>query len=233
MSSRTKKSLSKLAQQNIEAASGWKERLVGERKKQKLSQRKLAVLAGLGATSLRFIEKESQTITLETLVNLANALNVELTFLAAGQKTVLQDDANSDMPRNVRLLPICSPTDVPGKPEKDLGYVAVAGSDIPEKAYALIMVSRALTPERTNEPTPPELIVLESAVVVWSPELEPQPGELCVADVGRGHQQLEPRVLQLDTDGSLLLGSFHYAFGTQATSEDRVRGRVLLSQRRA
>lgn len=234
MANRKKTNLSKVAQENIDAVKGWKDRLVEARKEQKLSQRKLAVMAGMGATSLRFVEKEAETVTLTTLLGLANALNLPITYLVAGKQVVLDTSPGDDMPRNIRIIPICSPTDEPGKPEKDLGYVALAAKDLPKEVYALRMDSKALTPDaRANEPIEPEAVVLLHDVCVWSPEVEPQPGELCVCDVAREGQKprLEARVLQLDVDGSYLFGAHNHSFGTQAGDPSRVRGSIVLVQR--
>lgn len=52
-----------------------------ERKKQGLSQEKLAELAGLHRTYIGMIERAEKNITLINMEKIANALNVKLSYL--------------------------------------------------------------------------------------------------------------------------------------------------------
>ncbi len=51
------------------------------RKKSGLSQRELADLAGIGKTAVFDIEKGKETIQLNTLLKVLNALNIQLNFI--------------------------------------------------------------------------------------------------------------------------------------------------------
>jgi transcriptional regulator with XRE-family HTH domain len=63
---------------------GWKSRIVEEIRRQKLTMKELSRRAGLGDTTVQYILKNSDTVCLETLRRIANALGVCVIYLTFG-----------------------------------------------------------------------------------------------------------------------------------------------------
>ena len=220
--------LSKLEEQNNAAAAGWRERIKAEMGKQRLSQRKLSQMASLGPTSTRHILTQAETVTLETMRRLANALNVPFAQLVAGVTGVVESE-EGDTHRRVRLLKIHLPGDDHEKASSaEHGVVPVAIANMPERLYALKVTDTSMEPFGANEPPPSEAIVLKGDIIVWSSDAKPSPGELAVFRLGSG---LCCRMLAQAEDGKMQAVPLNSSFVRASVSAGQVVGRVLLVHR--
>lgn len=219
--------LSKLAIANNAAASGWKDRIKGELKDQKLSQRKLSGMAGMGPTSIRHLLTDADTITLETLRRLSNALNKPLHYMATGVRSAVEGDDNEM--RRVRTLPIRLPQEDHTRPaEDDHGVIALAVAGLPDSLYALRISDTSMRPDGLNLLPQAEEVLLPGDEVVWSPDLTPGPGELVVA---RLNNSLCVRKLVLSDAGEYQLFANNVAFGRVTVRPASILGQVVLVHR--
>ena len=60
-------------------------RIRTERRKQNLTQEKLSEMAGISESFLGLIERGGRTLSIETMANLANALNLNVEFIISGE----------------------------------------------------------------------------------------------------------------------------------------------------
>ena len=60
-------------------------RIRSERRKQNLTQEQLSEKAGISESFLGLIERGGRTLSIETMVNLANALNLSIEFIISGE----------------------------------------------------------------------------------------------------------------------------------------------------
>jgi len=61
------------------------ERIRAERKRQGLTQEKLAEMTDISESFMGHIERGGRTLSIETLVKLANALNLSIEFIVCGE----------------------------------------------------------------------------------------------------------------------------------------------------
>jgi hypothetical protein len=78
-----------LIAENDQMVTGWKNRIREELCRQKVSMKVVSRKAGLGDTTLQYILRNSDTVNLETMRRLANALGVQV----EGAKTERSDAA--------------------------------------------------------------------------------------------------------------------------------------------
>jgi SOS-response transcriptional repressor LexA len=217
----------KIAVANNKAVAGWKVRISEQLSKQRLSQRKLASLSGLGSTSIRHLLTEADTVTLETMRRIANALNQPIYYMTAGVTNVVDGD-DSEIKRRIRLLPVAFPTDDPDKVPDERPRLPAALAGRPDKIYALKVTTGAMRPDRQNEPIAADEIVLPGDVVLWSPALAGEPGQLVVARISG---QLSVRKLVMTDEGKLQLVAWNSAFGRLFVKPADILGRVLVLHR--
>lgn len=78
------------------------ERIQRYRKKHRMTQAQLAECVGLSDVYIRYIEKAKRTATLDTFVNIANALDCSMDDLLNGFLT--SSHAQSTMPPDITIL---------------------------------------------------------------------------------------------------------------------------------
>jgi len=214
---------SKVTEANEIAAAGWKERIIEEMKSQRLSQRKLAQLSGLGSTSIRHLCNDASTVSLETAKRIANALNMPLSYVTAGVKGQVEGlDGGS-----VRVLTVQRPD---GKEEDALDYrvnhVAVMGGGADLKA--LRITDNSMSGFGMNGHTDPGTYVSKGDVVVYSEAIKPAPGELAVVRLSGG---LSVRLLSESEGAKIQAVPLNASFVRQTLTASQVVGRVLLVHR--
>ena len=163
---------------NDKLVAGWRDRIEKTMKAERLSMRKLGILAGLGSTTIRHTLTQAETITLDSLRRIANAMGTSVVYLSFGVGAV---EGGGDVARGVRVLPIFGPDDAhKDVPDVDRGYVAVPQAKYPADTKALLVTNTAMTVEGMNAPVPPACVVLQGDVVLFAPSQRAQPGGLCV-----------------------------------------------------
>ena len=73
-----------LIAENEMMAREWKNRIMEEMRRQKLTMKQLSLRAGLGSTTVQYILRHCDTASLDTLRRLANALGVCIVYLTFG-----------------------------------------------------------------------------------------------------------------------------------------------------
>lgn len=213
---------SRIVEANEKAAAGWKDRIVEEMKNQRLSQRKLAELSGLGATSIRHLVVQAETISLESARRIANALNQPISYITAGVKGQVEGLDQG----TVRVLAVDRPD---GQQEDALdvrrGHVAVImGYGLPNDLHALRVTDSAMTIHGVNGHADPATQLTKGDVVIYAPESTPAPGELTVVRLG---QSLVPRILVQTEDGKYQALALNASFSRAAVGAQQIVGRVV------
>lgn len=73
------------------------ERIRAERKKQNLTQEKLAEMSGISDSFLGNIERGGRVLSIETLVNIANALHLSIEYIVCGEYNYQPDMLPEDI----------------------------------------------------------------------------------------------------------------------------------------
>jgi hypothetical protein len=181
-------------------------------------------MAGLGPTSLRFMLREAETCTTESLRRVSNALNVPFEYLAAGVRAVVDSPEGDSEFRRIKLLAVESNH----APDKANGVVPVHMAQMPERLYALEVANSAMRPDGANQRTDEAHALLQGDVVVWSPDVKGAVGSLSVVEL---HGSKEVRMLVQGDDGHLQAVASNHAFGRSRVTASHVLGKVLLVHR--
>lgn len=207
-----------ITRENDRQAKSWRNYLKKVMEEQNLSQRKLAELAGLGATSVRHAVQKDGTITIETLRRLANATGKSLAYFMAGE----------DHPPIVAVL-IHAPHEEPGV---DHGRGRVFVEKVEECVlFGLEMTDNSMMGIGSNFQPDLHDLVVPGDVVIWNPDLEVETGDLIVVDLGQFER---PRycVRLLEKED----GDYYAAALTRSHGRDKIRpelaGRVVSVVRR-
>lgn len=224
---------SSITRENDRQAETWQDRLRMSMRTAGMSQRKLARLANLGSTSVRHAVTKADTITIETLRRMANALNVPLGYLVTGSATVVEDfgDENPSLPKHVLLLPIHGMHEVPGA-DYDRGYVAADARTAGDMPFALEQGDNSMVGIGSNYAPDPHDIVLQGDVVVYDTDATPEPGVLVVVNMGDSvRPKYSCRLLEWD-EGEFYAAALTRSFGRSAIAPEEVVGVVTSTHRR-
>ena len=215
----------KIRLDNDKMVQGWRDRLIGEMGRQRLSQRGLGAAAKLGSTTVRHLVTSANDISLDTLRKLSNALGVTVVWLSTGAHAVWSPNESDARPRSVRIVPVSSSNDTdPSSPEVDRGYVAVPDVKTPPDARAMLVQNAAMRSEGINAPIAPEHVVLPGDVVIYAKSAEPEIGELVVASTLNGRVV---RRLAMNDDGQMELHPNNSSFPRVVVKKQDLVGAVL------
>lgn len=214
---------SALEKENIKLVAGWRDRIKDAMKGQRVSQRKLAQLAGLGTTSIRHLLLHADTTTLHTLLKIANALNLPVGYLATGQTVKVDDRAQVDpkINRTIKILPLLNDDD----------FVVVSGSTLPDDLEAMVVKTHAMVAFGNNEPVDAADQISAGDVVVFSPSTAPAIGDAFVCEVPPSGD-LDVRVLTMNDENMLVALAYDTRHGRFQIPQSKARGKVLQVVRR-
>ena len=223
---------SSITRENDRQAATWQERIRNVMAEQGMSQRKLAKLAGLGSTSVRHAVSKADTITIETLRRIANAMNVPLAYLTTGSAVTIDDHGETDpsMPKSIIVLPIHGMHEVPGY-DYGRGYAYVDARSVGMLPFALEVGDNSMVGTGSNYQPDPADIVLPGDVVIYDMDADPEPGLLVIVDTGDSvRPKYVVRMLEYD-DGEYYAAALTRSFGRHHVSLEDVVGVVTTASR--
>ena len=220
---------SAITRENDRQAGSWQSRIREVMVTKGMSQRKLARLAGLGSTSVRHAVTKADTITIESMRRIANAMNVPLAYLATGTAVVVEDQSETspDMPKQIIILPVHGAHEEPGL-DHGRGSVAVSAWDVGTAPYALEMGDNSMVGTGSNYPPDPADVVLAEDVVIYDTDTPAEPGMLVVVDTGAPKYTV--RLLEYD-EGDYYAAALTRSYGRIPIELDDVLGVVKLTTR--
>jgi len=229
---RSGKALTGTQRSNIEDATGFQKRISDELAARKMSMRKLSAAAGLGATTIRNCIEVADTISLDTAIKIANALNIPVKALLLGERVIIKGaDGLGD--QRVRIVGISERTaGVDHPPSGDRGVALLQERGLPDQVRAFRMGDSSMLERGQNEPIPASLVVAKDDVVVWAPGKGYTPGALAVVRESYGNKPgLTVRRIVVSDLGEMSAAANDIDFGRQPVSESAVLGAVIAIQR--
>ena len=217
---------------NTEQVNGWKDRLKDGLKRRRISQRKLAVEAGLGATSMRYIISDAETITLSTALGIANALNVPIKELLTGEKLIIE--VGGDMEERIAVVGIADRgDDIKAPADGKNGVAAIAIKGKLKNIRAFLQDDSSMEAHGANEMVPVDMTVAQGDIVIWSPDLKPRPGTLAVVRERHGPSGswVSVRKIVIDDNGDYRAIANDADYGRPVIKREDVLGGVLVVQR--
>lgn len=202
-----------ITNKNDQQVAGWKDRIQYEMKQKRLSQRKLSGMAGLGATTLRYIMSNADTINVETAHMIANALNIPVKQILTGERIIIEQ--GGDIQRRISVLRVDDRSDA----TLQHGVVAIVLDSSKHKDMkAFLQDDRSMEARGNNAPIPADQVIAMGDVVVWSAEVAPKPGSLVVVHEpgDEGSKRLCVRRLVVSDDGAHQAAANNADFGRVA-----------------
>jgi len=218
-----KPKVSNLERENIKLVSGWRDRIKDSMKAKRVSQRKLAQIAGMGTTSIRHILMHADTTTLHTLLRIANALDLPIGYLATGQTVSVDDKANLDpkINRTIRILPLLNDDD----------FVVVSGATLPDDLQAMVVKTHAMVAFGSNEAVDASDQISAGDIVAFSPSTVPSIGDAFVCEVPPSGQ-LDVRCLSMNDENMLVALAYDVRHGRFEISKTHAKRKILQVIRR-
>lgn len=211
---------------NLAAISRWKERLRYAVTSRGRSGRQIAKEAGIAASTLRhLLGGKSESVEIDTLARLADALRVKVEYLVAGVHAVVDATQTAD-PKNVVIIPRWTTmelgtVDVPSSS----AYIPLRAANYPDDIQALIVSDQSMVPEGLNQPPPPATIVIPGDTVLFSKKARMEPGQLVVALTPRG--AIVRRCAFDESNGMVRLLSNNHLYPTVSVKPQKILGVVV------
>lgn len=229
---RRRSTLTEHQRRNLSETAGWQERLVDYIKERGMSQRGLAGASGLGATTVRYLVSDAETLSLDTAREISNALNIPVKFLLTGERIILDTDGDLGEQR-IKVIGVSSSYDPVDKvPTGEHGVVAIKVSDAKAHMKAFKMQDASMHERGQNESISPDAVVANGDIVVWSKDEEWGAGSLVVvSEVYSKGKRLTVRRLTLNDSGDMQASANDVDFGRVNVKPSDVLGAVVFVQR--
>lgn len=232
---RTKKSMSELERENERLSKIWRIRVKEVMQAKKLSQRKLAEQADLGSTTIRHLLSKAETVSIETLKRICDAVDVPLQYVLGDSSGILTDMTERDpfVPKRFLVLPVHKSDEKPGT-DNGHDYIAMCEKDVGAMAYALEMSDRSMEGTGSNFALNPAHVIMQGDAVVYRPAESANIGDLVVLDISQtGKPKYSVRILEAGSEaGEYIASSTTPGFSVMSVSLDKVVGVVLCVLRR-
>lgn len=173
-----------LSSMNSRMGDVWKGKLKHMLKTKRMSQRALAEKAGLGSTSIRHMVNKADTVTVESLKRVADAVDMPLTYFISGNAFVVQDMAGEDLvtASKIFVLPIHGPHDEPGESHGH-GFVTIPEKQAGTAPFAFQSGDGSMLATGANYPVDPLTVIAGTDVVIYDANTKPSPGSQVVVDI--------------------------------------------------